>query len=667
MGRGGGKVASNDDQFGDRDHNWLIYNTGRSVSPNFNFMLRVEGLFDLPCKAVHSFKKANEYEYIQEGGLNDYVHMRRKPISKPFTFEVERYVGVDILDPLQPGTELVLPVVLMVWRRVMYKNFTPFRVYTFTGCTVMEKKYGELNAEKSGLLEETTTIGYREMMRMTMPAGVFDDFGDTFDISEYEDLSPEAGKALTSKFKNLHAFHPFDDDDRANPRLWQGIQIQRQEAVKAALEDAKKNGNTKLIAELSADPILKAVFTSKASARPDERSVKAEGRVWKGFDPKRRDKSTVSEEKPLKDGEVLSTVSAHPDKRSSAAKQRLWDGFNPDAKSPSDFTEDNPAPEGTAFSISSATPDNRSTNATGTRFDITEYDDLVPKTEEDKKKPKTDLFTTRSATPDNRSTNATGTRFDITEYDDLVPKTEEDKKKPKTDLFTTRSATHDDRSSAATGTEFNFSEIKGMVPPPDDSGWASAVKTFNYRKAAPDNKSKKVTGTRYDIVKNTGKSATPDKRSKKKTDGTVYDIKTDNTKKAKPDERSKKKTDGTVYDIKTDNTKKAKPDERSKKKTDGTVYDIKTDNTKKAKPDERSKKKTDGTVYDIKTNADKSSYQDDKSRDASGTVYDIKNDSGRSARQDNRSTMATQVLWPGVKKGETSPKTLRANVLRTLQ
>ena len=574
MGRGGGKVASNDDQFGDRDHNWLIYNTGRSVSPNFNFMLRVEGLFDLPCKAVHSFKKANEYEYIQEGGLNDYVHMRRKPISKPFTFEVERYVGVDILDPLQPGTELVLPVVLMVWRRVMYKNFTPFRVYTFTGCTVMEKKYGELNAEKSGLLEETTTIGYREMMRMTMPAGVFDDFGDTFDISEYEDLSPEAGKALTSKFKNLHAFHPFDDDDRANPRLWQGIQIQRQEAVKAALEEAKENGNTKLIAELSADPILKAVFTSKASARPDERSVKAEGRVWKGFDPKRRDKSTVSEEKPLKDGEVLSTVSAHPDERSSAAKQRLWDGFNPDAKSPSDFTEDNPAPEGTAFSIS-------------------------------------------SATPDNRSTNATGTRFDITEYDDLVPKTEEDKKKPKTDLFTTRSATHDDRSSAATGTEFNFSEIKGMVPPPDDSGWASAVKTFNYRKAAPDNKSQKVTGTRYDIVKNTGKSATPDKRSKKKTDGTVYDIK--------------------------------------------------TDNTKKAKPDERSKKKTDGTVYDIKTNADKSSYQDDKSRDASGTVYDIKNDSGRSARQDNRSTMATQVLWPGVKKGETSPKTLRANVLRTLQ
>ena len=66
----------------DQDKNWLVYNTGRNVAPAFNFMLRVEGLFDLPCRRVHSFTKANEYEYIQEGGLNDYVHMRRKPVSQ---------------------------------------------------------------------------------------------------------------------------------------------------------------------------------------------------------------------------------------------------------------------------------------------------------------------------------------------------------------------------------------------------------------------------------------------------------------------------------------------------------------------------------------------------------------------------------------------------------
>ena len=87
--------------------NFLAYNFGRNPAVNFDFMLRVEGVFDLPCRAVRAFQRENEYEYIQEGGLNDYVHMRRKPISKPFTFQVERYVGTDILDPLANGTELL--------------------------------------------------------------------------------------------------------------------------------------------------------------------------------------------------------------------------------------------------------------------------------------------------------------------------------------------------------------------------------------------------------------------------------------------------------------------------------------------------------------------------------------------------------------------------------
>ena len=82
----------------------------------YNFMLRVELLFDLPCKSVRAFTREMEYELIQEGGLNDYVHMRRKPISKPFYFEIERYIGVDYIDPLPVGAELVLPVLLFVSR-----------------------------------------------------------------------------------------------------------------------------------------------------------------------------------------------------------------------------------------------------------------------------------------------------------------------------------------------------------------------------------------------------------------------------------------------------------------------------------------------------------------------------------------------------------------------
>jgi len=153
--------------------NILVRNYGRNPAVNFNFMLRVEGIYDLPCKAVHSFQRENEYEYIQEGGLNDYVHMRRKPISKPFTFQVERYVGTDILDPLSLGTDLALPIILIVNRYLIYGDFVPVRSYTFTGCTVMAKQYGELDAEKSGLLVETTTIAYREMFCMENVAGSF--------------------------------------------------------------------------------------------------------------------------------------------------------------------------------------------------------------------------------------------------------------------------------------------------------------------------------------------------------------------------------------------------------------------------------------------------------------------------------------------------------------
>lgn len=145
-----------------------VSNQSKNVLVNYNFMLRVEGIYDLPCKSVHSFTKENEFEYVQEGGVNDYVHMLRKPVSKPFSFTVERYVGMDIVPSLPLGAELVLPVILMV-----AANANQFgkakRTFVFTGCTVMSKTYGELNAEKSDLLTETIVIGYREMTEVTVP------------------------------------------------------------------------------------------------------------------------------------------------------------------------------------------------------------------------------------------------------------------------------------------------------------------------------------------------------------------------------------------------------------------------------------------------------------------------------------------------------------------
>ncbi len=158
--------------------------TGNNASfepvPSYNFVLLVEGMYYLPLKSVHVFTKENEYEYIQEGGVNDYVHMKRKPISKPFTFQIEKYIDTGVtrfLDPLSNGTELVLPCILFVYRSAAARGWNSdidakayaARYYTFTNCVVTSKEYGELNSEKSGLMTETVTIAYKELIVITNP------------------------------------------------------------------------------------------------------------------------------------------------------------------------------------------------------------------------------------------------------------------------------------------------------------------------------------------------------------------------------------------------------------------------------------------------------------------------------------------------------------------
>ena len=74
---------------------------------SYNFLLRVEGMLDLPCRSIKGFEKKEEYEYIQEGGVNDYVHIRRKPASEPNIFQVECYVGTEQDNVLSLGTKRI--------------------------------------------------------------------------------------------------------------------------------------------------------------------------------------------------------------------------------------------------------------------------------------------------------------------------------------------------------------------------------------------------------------------------------------------------------------------------------------------------------------------------------------------------------------------------------
>ena len=187
-------------------------NTGFTPVPGFNFMLRVEMAFDVPVKSVRAFSKNFEYEYIQEGGLNDYVHMRRKPISQPFTFEVERYAATDqYYDPLQNGTELMLPLLLMVSSQQGEFWGYSRRTFAFTGCTVIGKEYGQLDAERGALLTEVIKIAYRQVAVIDIPETI---------VAEKNNYSKNFGKStLTLEQMKEEQYGRQKDDAESTSRI----------------------------------------------------------------------------------------------------------------------------------------------------------------------------------------------------------------------------------------------------------------------------------------------------------------------------------------------------------------------------------------------------------------------------------------------------------------
>lgn len=136
--------------------------TGKHPLINNNFLLRVDAVYDLPCRKISGIKQEKEYENITQGGVNDYVYLREKQVQKPQMLQIERYIGVGFFDPLPVGKQLSMPIVLYVSR---YANDfkKPKQTFTFYGCTVTSKSYSDLDAESSGLMIETTQIAYQYM------------------------------------------------------------------------------------------------------------------------------------------------------------------------------------------------------------------------------------------------------------------------------------------------------------------------------------------------------------------------------------------------------------------------------------------------------------------------------------------------------------------------
>lgn len=373
--------------------NILVMNEGLNPLPGFNFFIRVEGAIDLPCRAVRVFQYENEYELIQEGGLNDYVHMRRKPISKPFTFQVERYVGVDYIDPLANGTELLLPVLLFVCR---YRDGkVPIRIYAFTGCTVMSKQYGELNAEKSELLVETTTIGYREMLCINWPgiessldawAEDEDKVSNNYKTTKYAKTIKDLGGTELTKDEMLENVKKWDINDPENSDTYakkaSGIKVLSKDKMEARAkkwDPQNPKEEDQRAAKSTTAPLSKELMEAKAkkwdadnpktsksyAAKPSEKpltkaQMKAKAKRWSEDDKKSRSarqsedvlKSKINS-KQIDGSNIEYTKEAkkwdinHPDEKRSAvdvewergivqetkeqweAKAKKWDANNP--------------------------------------------------------------------------------------------------------------------------------------------------------------------------------------------------------------------------------------------------------------------------------------------------------------------------------------------------
>lgn len=211
----GGVLGSIKDAFTDLGD--LVWNDRREPVPIYNFFVRGEmGLLDAPCKSVRAFTREFDYEEIQEGGRNDYVILKRKPITHRYTLQLERYVGMDVVDPFALGTEFVAPLLIGV-KRILpltsgfadtMENTELIRLYTFTGCIVTGKEYGQLDAEKSGLLTETVTIAYREMICLTTPNA--DNVVEHWKVSDYDDTSKDSLKRAKSEtlLKSWEAVDP---------------------------------------------------------------------------------------------------------------------------------------------------------------------------------------------------------------------------------------------------------------------------------------------------------------------------------------------------------------------------------------------------------------------------------------------------------------------------
>lgn len=136
---------------------------------NYHFLLRVDALIDVACKSVQAFGNEAEFEYLQEGGVNDYVHMLKKPITSPKVLQIECYATSTVLNAFPLGTKMLTPMILYISKQAENIDINFAKQFIFTGCVVKKITNGELDAERSGLITNTIEIAFETVTAIPNP------------------------------------------------------------------------------------------------------------------------------------------------------------------------------------------------------------------------------------------------------------------------------------------------------------------------------------------------------------------------------------------------------------------------------------------------------------------------------------------------------------------
>lgn len=148
------------------------------VMTGYSFSVIINGGKALQFSKISNMGAELEYETYCEGGLNSYPHILPKPSSAAGKLSLTRYVhsgdsGLSVF----VGMKMSIPLYVSVKNanRTAFKSSKSMGKlsasmeaqdgfsFLFTSCIVTGQRFGDLDAQRSLLMEETIDIAYEKM------------------------------------------------------------------------------------------------------------------------------------------------------------------------------------------------------------------------------------------------------------------------------------------------------------------------------------------------------------------------------------------------------------------------------------------------------------------------------------------------------------------------